>query len=360
MAIDDYRRYKEGRSSSTKKQTASRSSASRTTRSVSNGTKRNPSQSVKTSTVRKRPTGTVKKKKRYKKYRLTEKGKKFFGTLGTIFTVGTIAVILSAMLSGEPVEVPGLTTDNTTGSPNTSAGQLYDRNDTALFAPEESTEDEEDMVDVQTYVSYYNGREYNFCTEDYVLELAEDAIDAVNSAFGEAGMNPLVPGSKNYLPEYLDKYVLAGLAMTESSFRINETDGDPLMSSANARGMCQCKEDTLDYVKWYAKSVLNVDIPYDFDDLDDPAVSMEVATWVLATNAENYFKPTRKNNAFDQAGIKFNEDIQKTMVLTSYNRGAQGVVNRLVNNGQTSSDYAERILSYSEQFRNKYMGQERQ
>ena len=345
MAIEDYRNYKKKQSSSSTR--SSRSSSSRPRTSTSS--KGRTSSSTRSST-RKRPTGTVvKKRKRVKKYKLTKKGKEFLQKLGIYTGLGVfgIAAIAGLIEGGEL----GNTKAETTNPPGIYGEDTRDKTPEDVLN-EMTGGSQKDAPD--TYVSSYGNKDYYFCSQEYALELADDAIDNVNEMFEGAGMNPLVPGSENYLPEYFDKYMLAGLAFQESTFRYLEADGDPIYSSVKARGMCQCKKETLDYVKWYAKTVLGVELDYDFEDLDDPRVSMEVAALVLATNAETHFKPTRKDNAFSQAGIRFSPEAQKTMMLSSYYHGAQGVVNRLLKSGTTTSDYAKGILSNEAMLREKY------
>lgn len=345
MAIEEYRDYKRKQSSSSSRsRTTSRSTSSRsgsTRGSASRGT----------SSTRKRPTGTVVKKgRRVKKYRLTKKGKEFLQKLGLFVGLGSFsALAIMGMIDGAEV---GPAQAETTNPPALYGEDTRDK--TATDAMNDILNGYTTPAIPDTYVSSYGEKEYNFCSQEYALELADSAIDNVNELFGNAGMKPLVPGSEEYLPEYFDKYMLAGLAYQESTLRYSEADGDPIYSSVKARGMCQCKEETLDYVKWYAKTVLGVELDYEFEDLDDPRVSMEVAALVLATNAENYFKPTRSNNAFEQAGIKFSPGAQKTMILSSYYHGAQGVVNRLLKSGTTTSDYANGILGHEAMFRDKF------
>ncbi|MBE5738641.1 MAG: hypothetical protein E7354_02830 [Clostridiales bacterium] len=355
MAIEDYRDYK-------KKQTNNRPSSQggrptppggRPSGVRTGGGSRHSAPS--NNGNRPRPTGTVvKKKKKVNRYVLTEEGKKFFKNLALWTGIGAIGV----------AGVVGLV-DNIIDS----QADIDDNKDaTAIYGEDTREQTAEDVLNNilggsengssnDTYVANYAGESYNFCSEEYALELAQNAIDKVNALFSGAGMKPLVPGSDTYLN--FDKYTLAGLAFTESSFRYSEADGDPLYSSVKARGMCQCKAETLDYVKWYVKTVLGEELDYEFEDLDDPRVSMEVAAMVLATNVENYFKPTRKNNAFAQSGLEFSPELQKSMMLASYNAGAQGVVNRLLETGATSSEYARTIIQYENAFREKYSGLER-
>lgn len=350
MAIDDYRDYKKRQSSSQSRTSSSRTSSTSRSRTSSSSSRGRTSSAGRSSTTRKRPSGTVvKKRKRVKKYRLTKEGKEFFQKLGLFIGLGTFSVAaIMGLVEGGNL---GNTQAETTTPPGIYGEDTRDK--TPADVLEEMTGGvENDTLD--TYVSTYAGKEYKFCSEEYALEIAQDAIDNVNEMFGNAGMNPLVPGSENYLPDYFDKYMLAGLAFQESTFRYQEADGDPIYSSVKARGMCQCKEDTLDYIKWYAKTVLGVELSYEFEDLDDPRISIEVAAMVLATNAENSFKPTRKNNAFSQAGITFSPEAQKTMMLSSYYHGANGVVNRLLKSGTTTSDYAKGILANEEMLRDKY------
>ncbi len=347
MAIEDYRNYKKKQSSSSTRSSRSSSTSRPRTSSSSKGR----TSSANRSTTRKRPTGTVvKKRKRVKKYRLTKEGKEFFQKLGLYFGLGSIGVAtLVGLINGGEI---GRTKAETTNPPGLYGEDTRDK--TAEDILNEITGGVGENETKDTYISSYGKQDYYFCSQEYALELADDAIDNVNEMFENAGMNPLVPGSENYLPEYFDKYMLAGLAFQESTFRYLEADGDPIYSSVMARGMCQCKEETLDYVKWYAKTVLGVELDYDFEDLDDPRVSMEVAAMVLATNAETHFKPTRKDNAFSKSGISFSPQAQKTMMLSSYYHGAQGVVNRLLKSGTTTSDYAKGILSNEAMLREKY------
>lgn len=348
MAIEDYKNYRKKQSSSSSRST-SRSSGS--SRSRTNSSSRGRT----TSTSRKRPTGTVvKKRKRVKKYRLTKEGKEFFQKLGLYLGLGSVGV--AALFGIANAGQLGNTRAETTTPPGLYGEDTRDKTAEDILnemtgAVESETPD--------TYISNYGDKEYKFCSQEYALEIAQEAIDNVNEMFGNAGMNPLVPGSEEYLPEYFDKYMLAGLAFQESTLRYQEADGDPIYSSVKARGMCQCKEETLDYVKWYAKTVLGVELGYEFEDLDDPRVSIEVAAMVLATNAENNFKPTRKNNAFSQAGIQFTPEAQKTMMLSSYYHGANGVVKRLLNSGTTTSDYAKGIIGHEAMFRDKYSEMQR-
>ena len=347
MAIEDYRNYKKKQSSSSTRSSRSSSTSRSRTSTSSKGRASSSSRSV----SRKKPTGTVvKKRKRVKKYRLTKEGKEFFQKLGIFFGLGSfsLAAIMGIVEGGDLSS----TKAETTNPPGLYGEDTRDK--TAEDILNEMTGGAEESEASDTYISSYGSKDYYFCSQDYALELADDAIDNVNEMFENAGMNPLVPGSENYLPEYFDKYMLAGLAFQESTFRYLEADGDPIYSSVKARGMCQCKEETLDYVKWYAKTVLGVELDYDFEDLDDPRVSMEVAALVLATNAETHFKPTRKDNAFSKSGLRFSPEAQKTMMLSSYYHGAQGVVNRLLKSGTTTSDYAKGIIANEAMLREKY------
>lgn len=346
MAIDDYRDYKKRQTSGSSKSTSSRSrTSSSSSRSRTSSSNRSGS-----STTRRKPTGTVvKKRRRVKKYRLTKKGKELLQKLGIYTGLGVFSV---AAIMGL-VEGGNLSNTKAETTPTTGIYGEDTRDKTPADVLDELTGNTESSTP-DTYISTYGSKEYKFCSQEYALEIAQDAIDNVNELFGDAGMKPLVPGSENYLPDYFDKYMLAGLAFQESTLRYQEADGDPIYSSVKARGMCQCKEETLDYIKWYTKTVLGVELDYEFEDLDDPRVSIEVAALVLATNAENNFKPTRKNNAFSQAGIAFSPEAQKTMMLSSYFHGANGVVNRLLKSGTTTSDYAKGIIANENMLREKF------
>lgn len=345
MSIEDYRDYK----SNTGNMNYNREKSS-----VRNGSKTRRSASATGVMGGSRTGGYVKNGRKVKKHILTPYGRKFFARLGVTAMVGAIGITTAVGLATRGKVVAEDKYAHTTTPPAMVENGSVDRDNRLdedfVFGNMDNEISEEQGI----YISSYGSKQYKYCTEEYALQLAEDAIENVNEMFGNAGMKPLVEGDDEYLPDYFDKYMLVGLACTESSLRCEGADGEPLYSSVKARGMCQCKEDTLDYVKWYAKTVLGVKLDYEFEDLDDPRVSLEVAALVLATNAENYYKPTKKDNAFSQSGLSFSQDAQKKLMLSSYYYGGKGALNRLVKNGTTSSDYANKILNYESSLREKY------
>ena len=198
-----------------------------------------------------------------------------------------------------------------------------------------------------TYYDYYAGTKYEFATPEYALELAESAINNVNEMLKD--LPPINEGDENFLPEYVDKYLLSGLAMQESSLRIRKADGGKVISSVGAVGICQIKASMAlkDVQDWLVQ--LGIDKEYTSEDLSDPEKAMEVSALYQGLLLHKYYRADK--DIYNHIGRAFSPKLQEILMLSAYNSGL-GTIRNAVENEKFFENYYNNEYSYA----NKIIG----
>ena len=209
------------------------------------------------------------------------------------------------------------------------------------------SESSDSMEKADTYYDYYAGTKYEFATPEYALELAESAINNVNEMLKD--LPPINEGDENFLPEYVDKYLLSGLAMQESSLRIRKADGGKVISSVGAVGICQIKASMAlkDVQDWLVQ--LGIDKEYTSEDLSDPEKAMEVSALYQGLLLHKYYRADK--DIYNHIGRAFSPKLQEILMLSAYNSGL-GTIRNAVENEEFFENYYNNEYSYA----NKIIG----
>lgn len=180
----------------------------------------------------------------------------------------------------------------------------------------------------------YNGVEYYTMNTEYVLKTAKESLIRIEKLLKDnvEGLTPVAGTSGNFYPDYYNEYMLAGIAYTESSYRICTKDKLPLTSKDGALGPMQILPTTVDYVNYWLNDVMEIkDISFSTKDLIDPAKSMDIANLYLISCAKNYAKPTSRNSLFKYLNEDFSRARQQELIIAIYNEGPKNMLDHAQN-----------------------------
>lgn len=210
-------------------------------------------------------------------------------------------------------------------------------------------------------VKKYGGTNYYMMSEDFAVKIAGESMARVEQMLKENVPNiaPLAPGDDTFYPDYYDAYMLAGLSMTESDFRICTEDGTPLTSNVGALGPMQIKPETVDYVNYWVKDVMGIKgVQYTINDLTDPEKSMDIANLYLISCAKNYTRDNCNNPIFKKMGVDFSKTRQQQILIAMYNEGPGNMLNHAEDGSIYSylkegpkTNYLNKVLTKTEQIR---------
>ena len=167
---------------------------------------------------------------------------------------------------------------------------VINNNDASIDEDSVTIERKYDRLDFINYREHcyqdtYGGQKYLFLTDDFMYELAEYALDSLDSAFIQAGKKP-IDGSST-LPAFLTEEFLMGVTYSESSKRVCTLDGRPLklpegkspLEYNGAIGVLQQKPEFREDGDKYIRSIIGREAfeqLYEGLDVDgaDPLISM--------------------------------------------------------------------------------------
>jgi hypothetical protein len=179
------------------------------------------------------------------------------------------------------------------------------------------------------YVDTYDGQEYLFCTRDYVYQLAQQALNNCEQLFAN---DPAVKdmGKNGFYQDFFDEDMLAAITYTESTFRVQKTNGQPLESHTGALGMCQVEPTAIDTINSWLVSPMEVEgVNYTKADANDPLKSLEMATLLLIRNSKNETKPS--DETYTQLGVPYSEELEEKLLIAMYFYGEGNVKNACKN-----------------------------
>lgn len=211
-------------------------------------------------------------------------------------------------------------------------------------------------------IQKFGDKSYYVASPEYVLGLAQNSLSTVEKILKNIdGITPVGTNSGDFYPEYFNEYMLTSMAYCESSFRIKDTDGNPLKSNADALGMMQIRPQTLNDVNYWLKNTMGLDLQYSVEDLSDPQKSMDIATFILVQTCKNHGKEKCKNPIYPYLNEGFSIARQEEIILALYNNGYSNMM-QYIENGTvfeylsegSSNNYVNKIMKTAEMFEEKY------
>lgn len=184
--------------------------------------------------------------------------------------------------------------------------------------------------DENTYIDRYNGEYYLFATQDYVYELLKTALTDIEQMLGEVeGITPVGTQSGKFYPKYFNADMFSAIAFTESTFRIEKSDGSPLVSHTGAVGMCQIEPIAIDTVNKWLRDTMGLNIRYTLDDANDPQKALEISILYNIRNCKNKAKEGKP--IYNQMGVDFSLEMQEKLLYAMYFYGEGNVENSAIN-----------------------------
>jgi hypothetical protein len=223
---------KNKKSTNTKK-TTKRSSSSNRSRNVSSRTK-SRSKKGQTTLSRVYRAGKRKSKNYRSRKKVLKNNKEVFNkaknVLIALAVVGLISSVIVGFNKNEGGTLPittvatSLASDSTTNSPTPELNISKDL--------------EKELLDYKNYCyyGYYQGAKYLYCPEEYVLKLAEFAIEKINKEYESSGKLSKLENGK-YIPDIISPELVASICMMESSYRIEKDSGLPLGADRNVKAI---------------------------------------------------------------------------------------------------------------------------
>ena len=216
-------------------------------------------------------------------------------------------------------------------------------------------------LDLSPTLTTYGGEEYYMFSTEQILEIGRQSLAECEKVLGEVdGLRHFGKNGETVFPDFYDEYLIAGLAFTESSYRIYDEDENLLKSSANAYGLTQIKASTIDYVNWWMEEVMGLENPgYTIEDLKDPRKAMEITNYFNLSSILNYVRDSKP--IYIAAGAT--EQGQKEAMIAIYNAGAgnvqayakSGTLHQYLSSGP-KSNYVNKVLSHEAQIRAEATG----
>ena len=205
-------------------------------------------------------------------------------------------------------------------------------------------------------LSYYGEEEYYMFSTEQILELGRQSIAECEAVLNQVdGLRHFGNDGNSIFPDYYDEYLIAGLAYTESTFRIYDEDKNLLKSHADAYGLTQVKKETIDYVNWWMENILELENPnYTLEDLKDPKKAMMITNYFNLSSILNYIRGAKP--LYEAVGCTTQG--QKEVMLAIYNAGAgnvttymdNGTLHRYLSSG-SKSNYVNKVLANESQIR---------
>ena len=309
MAYQDWEKYHNRKSSSGVKRTTSKSQSAKS-KSI------NTSTTKKKSPVKKRNTRR-KVANRKKKYKPTPKNALIMLLLGT-----SLAGVMYAVANDVQLDVGAVSTGTSTGTNATPLTKLEQ-----IFTPQ-SDEDvltEEELLDYKDYcyIGNYGDKRYLFCPEEYVLALAEHSLDKLNTLYKSSGDMSLLENGE-CIPDCITPELLAAICFTESSYRVESTNGLPLgadrdcAASNRAEGILQQKPDFVTDADRYSRMYGGEG--YTLEDRYNPLKAMEMCITNLTRIYRGYLQPdcqTYKN----LGATSYRDEVLTGALIVAYNQG---------------------------------------
>jgi len=185
------------------------------------------------------------------------------------------------------------------------------------------------------YYGYYGDEEYLYCPEEYVLKLAEYAINKLNYQYQQSGkMNSLSNGK--YIPDIISPKLLTAIAMTESSYRVETKSGKPLgydrqgSRANNAEGILQQKPAFVEDASNFSLTLGGEE--YTKEDRYNPLTAMEICV----TNLNRIYRAYLQNGKSTYKALATNgtsEDELLGALIIAYNQG-EGAMSKWAKSGK--------------------------
>ena len=301
--------------------------------------------------------------------RLKNKNKSFKKTLQKVLLS---TLILSAIATSVVINMDGSDVNNTPTVPSTETMVRYEGIKLDNLSYEQGKIDkaevqltEEDLLNYKNYSYYdnYNDKTYLFCPEEYVLKLAEFAINKLEKQYAQSGKMNELKGGEGYIPNIISPELIASICMMESSYRIEDENGLPLGAdrkydkSIRAEGILQQKPAFVTDANNY--SLMYGGKGYTNNDRYNPLTAMEMCVGNLNRIYRSYLVPGRDTfNALCRNGAS-DVNILGALII-AYNQGEgsimkwakSGVFEEVINNpnctNKYGAEYLRTVLGYLE------------
>ena len=237
---------------------------------------------------------------------------------------GALVVTLSGMLIALDIALPNKNKDNpTTNQPESSPVDTI---------PQDTSPKETDPIyevpdqgpqEGDIYIDTYNGEYYYYCSQEYVYEVANKALDNCEKMLTAIdGVTDM--GDNGFYQDFFNEDMLAAIAFTESTNRIKHVDGSPLESETGALGICQIEPITIRTVnKWLEETMTINDKKYTYNDANDPEKAFEIAVLACIRLLKNETRPGDEN--YINMGAEYSKDLQEKLIYAMYFYGEGNV-----------------------------------
>jgi len=241
---------------------------------------------------------------------------------------------------------------------------------TPIVKPEQKYTEEE-LLNYHRYCYYdeYQGEDYLFCPESYILELADFAINKLEQEYKQSGtLTPLEDGG--FIPDCISPELVAALCLMESSNRIEDKNGNPIAANNkidnpnSAKGILQQKPVFVTDANNYSLS--HGGDGYTLEDRYNPLTAMEMCVTNLNRIYRAYLQKGRATyTALTQNG--YSEEKILGALIVSYSDGEgnmsnwakSGILEGVLSNPKKTNGYGapylRTVLGYMEDIQERNM-----
>lgn len=336
MAYQDWEKYNSKKSSSGVKKKTTKSQSANSKKTTNTSKKKT---TTKPSTTQRKKTSTT--KKRTVKRKVANKNKKFVPMSKNTIIMLLIGSLLVGGLyyAGNSIQLDANAIDYNNSEADESTHDKLDEFFSKKESEKNNTYSEKELLDYKKncYIGNFGDKQYLFCPEEYVYELAKYSINKLNELYKSSGEMPLLDNGE-CIPDCITPELLTAICFTESSYRVESASGTPLgvnrdcPASDRAEGILQQKPDCVKDADRYSRKFGGEG--YSLEDRYNPLKAMEISVITLTRVYRAYLQ--KGCEIYDHLGAKNSkDDVLLGALIVSYNQG-EGAMQYWAKSGKLS------------------------